>query len=708
MGLNRRLTGFCRKVSALLLVALVILTLSGSDAHILAADKATDNGRVFLVLLDRITWQDLAKAPAPYLGHLAERGAVGLLVNRTGAAETTSPRAYLSIGAGARADAGRDASKPMNSGTLAALKRLNSSGTNGARVGLLGTTLRRAGVAIAVYGNADARDARGRFYYGREAELIGLSETGAMAESNTDYGELTHGALARRRAGQLIIVETGDSRRADDAGRSTDDAIGAADIFLRRLSNSIDLNKDLLIVATPSPPLGRLGRPVANLTPVILVGKGIRPGLATSSSTRRRGIVVLADLTASISHYFGLSLGSLSTGRPVYGTPGHASFADMAAETAVYKLSDRVSVPIIVVYGWVEGVLLIVGCLVVIYGGRLRRVFRQALTFSLVWALSTSVAIFAAPLLSWSLGSAGATAVTIVSLSTILAIVAWRVGSDDPSRTLLIVAGVSTVFLVVDVLIGAPADNRSALGYTLITAGRFYGIGNHQVSVLVPAAIISSTLWLERLKGDRERYLPTLAAFFAFIVFLIGYGGLGANTGGIIMSVPAFTWTYLTVSGRLKVGGKFVWGAFLTVGALATLALADAFLGGESSHLGLTTKEVISGGPSFLARVVSRKALLGLAVFRFSYWSYAVIAILGAAIFWYRAAGAKPGGWLFWRRSGARAMVSGGIIAAIVGTLANDSGIAIMAMVLGYLLLSVLYLEIAERLVDESGVRSEE
>ena len=696
LGLNRRLTGCCRSLTALLLVALAILTLSGSDAHLLAAGKAREKGTVVLVLLDKITWQDLADASPPFMRYLASKGAVGLLVNRTGAPETTSPRAYLTIGAGARADAGAAASRPMNPSTFAALRRLNGSGPNRARVGLLGTTLRKAGVAVAVHGNADARDAQGRFYYGREAELIGLSDTGAKAAS---------GALAHRRAGELIVIETGDTRRANVAGRSTQESVKTADAFLRRLAASLDLSKDLLIVATPSPPLGRLGRPVANLTPVILVGKGIKPGLATSFSTRRRGIVTLADITASISHFFGLSLGSRSTGRPVYGASGGSSFTGMAKETAVYRLNNELAVPIIVAYGWIEGILLIGGCLVVIYGGRLRRVFRQALTFLLIWALSMSVAIFAAPLFSWSLGSAGATVMTIVSLSTVLAIVAWRVGSDDPSRTLLVVAGVTTVFLVVDVLIGAPADNRSALGYTLITAGRFYGIGNHQVSVLVPAAIISSSLWLEQRDAERRRHLPVLAAFFAFIVLLIGYGGLGANTGGIIMSVPAFTWTYLTFSGRLKAGGKFVWAFVFTVGVLVALALMDAFLSAESSHLGLTTRQAITGGLSVLAGVISRKALSGLAVFRFSYWSYVVIAILAAALFWYRSAGRKPGGWLIWRHPAARAMFSGALIAAIVGTMANDSGMAIMAMVLGYLLLSVLYLEIAERLAAPSGAR---
>jgi len=180
---------------------------------------------------------------------------------------------------------------------------------------------------------------------------------------------------------------------------------------------------------------------------------------------------------------------------------------------------------------------------------------------------------------------------------------------------------------------------------------------------------------------------------------------LGANTGGIIMSVPAFTWTYLTFSGRLKAAGKFVRASVFTVGVLVALALMDAFLSVESSHLGLTTRQVITGGLSVLAGVISRKALSGVAVFRFSYWSYVVIAILAAALFWYRSAGRKPEGWLIWRHPAARAMFSGALIAAIVGTVANDSGMAIMAMVLGYLLLSVLYLEIAERLVAPSRAR---
>lgn len=711
LGSNRRLTGSCLSLVALLLITLAIPGSAGAASHLPEAGKAGDDRTVVLVLLDKITWQDISDADPSYLRSLAGKGAAGLLVNRTAIPETTSPRAYLTIGAGARADAGTAASKPMSPATFAALKSLNDSGLYRARVGYLGGALRKAGVAVAAFGNADALDSEGRRRFGREAGLVGLGQDGEpaggdssaidFAGSGTDYAGLYRAVLRRMRIGGLIVIETGDSRRANLAGRSTDDAIVAADTFLRRVTGSLDLSKDLLIVATPSPPLDRFGKPVANVTPVMLVGKGISAGLATSSSTRRPGIVTLADITASITDFYGLSPGPRSTGRPVYGEPGDASFANLAEQTAVYRLNYRLAAPIIVAYGWVEGLLLIAGCLVVMYGDRLSGVFKRTLMFLLVWALSMSVAIFAAPLLPWSLGSAAGTVLAIVFLATALAGVAWRVGSGDASRTLLTVAGVATVFLTVDVLSGAPAANKSVLGYIVILAGRFYGIGNHQVSVLVPAAIISSAIWFERRDGDRGRYLPILAVFFAFIVFLIGYGGLGANTGGIIMAVPAFTWTYLTLSGRLRAVGKIVWASLFTAVVLAALALTDAFLSGQSSHLGVTTRRLITGGSSFLVRVVSRKALLGLAVFTFTYWSYLLIAVLVAALSWYLSAGRKPGSWLIWRHWASRAMIGGGMIAAVVGTVANDSGIAIMAVVLGYLLLTVLYLEIAERLALE-------
>ena len=667
--------------------------------------------RLVLILIDRVTWADLAEAKATNLEALARRGAVGFLSTRTAKPETTSVRSYLTIGAGTRGDAVGATGYPLNKERFKALVAANRRSGYNARVGLLSTVLWRGRRRVGVYGNADAVDIdRHAFIFGREAELIGVNERGKVFGDTSENPLMPRPGPARARlaaligANDVLILETGETRRADVAGLSSGrvrarrlklKAIARTDRFIGEVAGRLDPSRDMLMVVSPSAPLDRDGSPGKGLTPIIMAGPRIKAGLLTSPSTRRSGLVAATDIAPTIANYFGLRLGSASNGRPIQSVSGRASFGQMGREADEYLLTERLSLPIIFTYGWVEGALLALVVLGLTLAkplvARLRGLFRLLL----LSILAAPLAIFITPLFPFALDGAKPYIATILAACFAIAFIAWLL----PEKTLsplIFISGATTIFIVGNLLVGAPADSKAALGYTAITAGRFYGIGNEYLSVFMPAALVFSLLWLEASGRGRREVRPFLGLFFALSIFMIGFGGLGANTGGIIMTAPAFTFAYLGLSDRMDYWRRSLIAALVTFATLALLAVGDAVFAKEPTHLGVAARQVYRGPLSALVTVVKRKVMLNIAVFNYSYWSYVVLAVLGGLIIWQISRERQGLTWAAQRHPLAGLALTSGVIGGAVGSVANDSGISVMAIVLGYLIMVILYLEVAE------------
>ncbi|MDP1809215.1 MAG: hypothetical protein Q8L35_06740 [Actinomycetota bacterium] len=682
--------------------------------------------RAVMIIMDKVTWADLAKADAPNLKKLAKKGSIGLLSNRTAKPETTSLRSYLTIGTGARADGEGQMGYPLSKARFRALVELNRRTGYGAKIGLLATALHRRGLNIAAFGNADAVDTRDKAYiFGREVALIGVDENGAPPPGETS-GRILAGISSRRakrasglrtdyerllaaieqyaRPG-LIVIETGDTRRADMSGLSLDrsrawllkkTAIRNADRFIGRVARRLDFSRDLLIVVAPSPPLKRDGSVGRGLTPIIVAGKGIKPGQLSSPSTRRAGLVTSTDIAPTLADYFSLKLGDGSIGRPITSLPGEAAFSQMAALAHDHLLAEEMSKGIILSYSYAEGVLLALIVLgLILAPGPLSRAY-QAVRLALLLILSLPLGIFIGPLLPFSFSAKPVYVGTILVVALSFAIIAWLL----PERTLsplIFLTGTTALFVIVNLLAGGPAEPKSAFGYTAITGGRFYGIGNEFLSVFVPAVLVAVLLGLEKRRGDQLAMRLPVAGLFAFIVFMVGYGGLGANTGGIILTTPALTLAYCGLFSRRPRWAQAIIAAVTTVAALSALAVIDAVLPGEPTHLGQLTRQIDSGTPALFVAFIKRKVMLNVTVFDFSHWSYVVIGLLVALIIWHLRSGRRGPTWAARRHPNAGLALISGLAGGVAGALSNDSGIAILAIVLGYLLMVMLYLEVSDR-----------
>ncbi|MBX3285137.1 MAG: hypothetical protein KF703_07315 [Actinobacteria bacterium] len=167
-----------------LVALLVVAPLWGVPSAAQAQSSASDRpGRVLVVTIPRLTWQQVADGDLPHLSAFLEQSAVGDLSLRTIGPRTALGEAYTTIGAGNRAgardgDAGRmlEAGEGYENGTAAqayerrtgwpvagdllqlsipAITALNDRYLYGAEPGALGSALAGAGFTAAVVGNGD-------------------------------------------------------------------------------------------------------------------------------------------------------------------------------------------------------------------------------------------------------------------------------------------------------------------------------------------------------------------------------------------------------------------------------------------------------------------------------------------------------------------------------------------------------------------------
>ena len=697
------------------LIRLFILVALVSFAFLGRASALSIDSRAVIIIIDRVTWAELAASQPSNLSQLAKEGAPGLLINRTAGPRTTSVRSYATISAGTRADADADAGRGLNPRRFKELVDLNKKTGYRAQVGLLSTALRKGGVDVAVIGNADYRDKDGRYILGREVELLGADKDGRLPPGrksliykapgngsiSTDYQQMKASFSRLSTPASLVIVETGDTRRADMASTKSGEkiapkmeAIARADKFIGWVAKDLDFKRDMLVVLSPSMP-----RESDGLTPIIMAGPDLRPGLLTSPSTRRPGLLVSLDVAPTVANVFGVDLGSQNSGRLIKTVAGTKSFQYMAQQAHDYLLSEELSVPITIGYSVAEAFLLVAGFLGLIFIKEKLRSVYEWLRLIIIFVLALPLGVFITPLLPIAYAN-GATYISLVLLiSAVIAFSAWRM-SDKTRSPIIFLTGSTTLFILVNLLIGAPGDGKSAFGYTAINASRFYGMGNHYLSFLLPAVLVFALLWAERSERDFATLARPLAIILGAIVFVVGFGGLGANTGGIIMMAPAFTLVYFSLVTQVK-PRHFGVAALTTLAAVLMLAAADAFSPSEPTHLGIVTRQAATGAiPAFIA-VIKRKVMLNVGVFNYSYWSYLGLAAFTALVVWQFFGKRQGGDWVLKRHPGVAIALFAGTIAGLVGALANDSGIAIMAMLLGYLLTIVLYLEICDSFTRE-------
>jgi hypothetical protein len=682
----------------LLVRVLVVLAVVGSVGSVAATDATVETPeprhaeRVLIVSYPRLTWDVVNEQRPRELLALTRRGAAASTTVRTVGERTTLAEGYTAIGAGARFDA---------------------------EPGLLGETLAANGRRVAVIGNADRGRGGDISLVHREASLAVMDRAGRVGGGDTgqsllrDDPSAPFGVRAAPKRvldafrsawhrADVVLVEMSDLERADayessataTGGRdATRRSLADADRLLGRLLARVDLDRDLVLLVAPAAP--RTGE---ELTVAVMAGAGVEPGRAGSATTRRTGLVTLTDVAPTVLNALGLERPAAMVGSPFVSTGKDPVVAEDAGWLATFNrravFRDGAVTPIA---GAFVAFQLLTYALAALAIARRRARLREIAGFLALVTLAYPPFVFLSALVPYERLSVAGYMAALFACSAGLAWLARAAARRAPLWLPLVLIGFTVSVLLLDVMTGGHLQLNTVFGYSPIVAGRFTGFGNQAFALLSMGGIVLATGVWGRLAGRGLGRTGLAIATGVLLVAIVadGHPALGADVGGVLALVPAAAVVVLLLSGaRLRLRRWLLVGA-LTLVVLSVFALVDAARPAESqTHSGRLIERVHDGGGGELLTVVQRKAGANLHMVLSSAWSLIIpLAMACLTLLTWRQPPLLRA--LQQQAPGFRACAVGGIFAGALGFAANDSGVAVLAMMLGVALPYVTYLAMA-------------
>jgi len=694
--------------------------------------------KVILVLIDRISLEDLMQANTPNIDQLIAKGAVGLMNTNT-AGKRSSENTYATIGAGNKALSGNDysgvafkASDEVNGENAGDVfyrntgKRVNDQAVVNLGIpqvirnntmkeldvmpGALGQALKEKGLVVGVLGNADTTLA-----LGRHATLLAMDNEGVIpygevnnnllkADSNyafgikTDYQKLFKRFEELNKICDLLVIETGDTFRIDQSADYISDerlialrqqAIEDADAFIGSLMRQVDLKQSRIIIVSPTPTLTAIQNG-NTLTPLVIAGKGIEPGLTISGTTRRPGITTNTDIAASIINFLGAEIPSQVVGRDIESVPSSNPLSDLKNLSIISTNVSVQRVPVLQTFVSLEMIAYIISIIIIFVHFRYYRI----LQYILQWLMITPLSILLLPFINPS--NIILTFLLIIAINTILFFLV-SIASKNRLHYFIYIYLLTALLLIIDLITGQQLIKTSLLGYDPMIGARFYGIGNEYMGILIGSILAGITMLLDEVKWSKVTKLAFTAGIFLFVTFMMGHPSYGTNIGGTITAVAAFIVVFLKLIGR-KISKKEVLIVCCSViGIIGTFALYDMNrLPEVQTHLGRTMVLIQQAGPDEIIRIIYRKLAMNIKLIKYTIWSRVLITGLGTlALLFYRRIGILKRS--LDNHKNLRYGIIGVITTSIVALVVNDSGIVAASTSIIYATTIILYLVIQKK-----------
>ncbi len=738
-----------KRILAGIIPAVLVLSLIPGLGRVTPAPAGeTGRPKVIMVIVNRVALEDITDPGYQNIRRLISRGGLGLMTINSGG-DFTDINSYVSLGGGDkfigsvlagdgynreetlpdgslaqeayRRNTGKDpgASRVLNVSIAATLK-VNQKRYTVSTPGQLGSVLHEAGLKTAVIGNSDLSPEEGP---NRLAVTVAMDDAGRVDDGNvsrdllqtdpkspygrrTDYGKLKAELARVYGTSDFIVVETGDTFRVNGSSdqqlkRMTEShrhmALQEVDEFIGSLPGREEQNTMIMVVA-PLPHAQAL-RDGVRLTPVIIAGGPVTGGsVLTSPSTREKGLVANYDVTATVAAHLGVNRPAGLIGLPVQGLPagpsGQTGFVTDQFNSLTANFRQRAGVLLYFTrYQWLVYSLIL-----------LQVVFRFLRRTEPARFLLTGVLLYPLAILLVPLTGAVHPWLAIFWSLVFTAVITYLITRlRDNLKLYSAIALILVIPTVVDVLTGAGLMKKAALGYDLVVGGRFYGIGNEYMGVLIGAAILGSAALLQLLPAAKRRLLPGLGLILLSLVVFFAAPSAGTNAGGALAAMLGFATAIYKFTGR-----KIKWRSGLLLimvlaGGVGILVAANyLFSFGAPSHIGRAVNDLFRGNFAAIWQTVLRKLVANFYLLRHSPFSTILVfqLLLGGALFYRnRAQLAALNEQMPFFRGGLAGMLAGALAAFTF----NDSGVIAAALLLNYLIgplvLQVLRLAQEERAV---------
>ncbi len=682
--------------------------------------------RTLIITLPGGTWEAVNAGDAPAIARLTDAGLNANFSMRTYRSAPLVGDAAATFGAGIRATSKGSGGNALEAGEVfeqqpakvvyerffgssagdaAVLNldapqiiRANAAAVYKADVGALGTELRAHGVRAGVVANADGTTESKVF--GREATLALMDNQGRVpcgavgrsllqADPTAPFGvrydqqqvvDAANECIGKAGTTSVTLVDAGDLQRTYAyAEISTEDgyekllskAWKDTDALVEALVETSKPDRIILLGWTP-------GEEERSLGMISLSGKGITPGVAVSGTTRQDGFVTATDLAPTILEWYGLTPDREMDGRPIEragASINRDEFID-ANQRALWFADTQVPFQYVLV-AWMAAICA---------GALLCRRFPTFVSYVHVMSLGLLLVIPLTYLgMEFSLHSAGTVGSLLLLISFALA-GAWLLYRLVPKISLPISLGFLLAIPMLSVtLFGSRWQVSSLFGNSPITGGRFSGSNNTTFAMVICAVIGLACIWRSKRGAAAD---IGIAGAFAAVSIIQGAPMWGSDVGSIIAGIPILVIAWFVITGRRL---RMTW--LLGMVGATSLAIAAAIAVdlqrpvADRTHLGRLWEKATSEGFDGFWTVIARKWQLNVQAFAFGpYWYIAGIGVI-AAVAWYWAVirhALEERSHIF----GARYLVAI-LVAAVIGTVLNDSGIAVGAA-LGLVLIGTL------------------
>lgn len=484
-----------------------------------------------------------------------------------------------------------------------------------------------------------------------------LREAGVRARAEPEIG---HAAL-------IAVDEDGRVERLPGdrcVARGCGPGLSVVEISKDRLASAVESIRgdDLLIAVGDAPPAS------GHQLPIGIAGPGFGDGGLTSDSTRTEGFVITSDLGPTILRRLGTEEPEEMTGRSIRAEgetdPG-------ALEELDRRLSQRpargavIGVPLL---AW----LLATGLAWLALRSRARPAFA-------VLGLS-AVYVPALLLVGAAVKPTEAVETLIVGLGSPLAAVI-TLALFRGYLALAVACAVTVGAHAVDVVVGSPLTSLSVLGPNPAGGVRFFGIGNELEAAFAVMVPLGVGAWLGSTRERSPRFAAVAFAVAALVAALaFAPGRFGADVGAAIV-MPAGAVVAVALVLGLRPRATILILVAACAGAVAVLVVVDLALGGDA-HLSRTV--LGADGSGELADALDRRFRLTARSFYDP--AYPLLLVVTAILLALGLrARARIMAW-FGDRDAARAGYLAALAAAVVGTLANDSGAILL--IIGTLILA--------------------
>lgn len=593
-----------------------------------------------------------------------------------------------------------------------------------AELGLLTETLAEEGLGAAAIANADGTDTVADSYE-RQAGLAVVTPDGVVPSGDLDVdllvtdtkrpfgSRLDEDRVVERfeeqwpapggQPGGLVVVEASDLARTmryrDRVDTERYDELWAqsladADELVGRLLAEVDPERDSVLLLAPYNQPGNRDLTVAALQTPDSQGSG---GYLRSASTQRSGFVTLVDIAPTVLDLLGVDRPTAMEGRPFEVVANSTSLDDrvdrMVSANAASRFREQLLVPttlVIVVAFALVGALAIVA-LARPRGpeGSVRALVTGGALFT-VALMPLSYLARAFPLEDYGLGFYWAFILTGAALVAAVATLLGR-GLRRPRLPLAAVLVFTVAVPAFDVMTGSNLSLSAPFGYSPTGNSRLYGISNYALGAFCASLSLLAAMVASRgvppgigLRGggtsEKSSSPSGWNQFAAMAVMLAGLAVIGvpvwgANVGGILSFSPVVVLFAAVLWGsRVRLRTMIVGFAVAMAAAISLFAALDlARPPSQRAHLGRLVERISDDGLGPLFSIMERKAVAALEVTLTSFWTAGVLV---AVVVWLvlRRLPERPLERVRDRVPLINAGLAAGVLAAVFGSIMNDSG----------------------------------